>query len=164
MPNLPSAAFRQIEGFGTYGFPESHAASFALLVYVSAWIKCHYPDVFICALLNAQPMGFYSASQLVAEARRSGITVRPADVSHSDWDSTLEPDPDSTSGRHALRLGLRLVKGLSQGEGERIAPVASQWRQKVRLIIACPMSCGGRMCRHARWKRLPKVMVLPVWD
>ena len=122
--------FRQIEGFGTYGFPESHAASFALLVYVSAWIKCHYPDVFICALLNAQPMGFYSASQLVAEARRSGITVRPADVSYSDWDSTLEPDPDSTSGRHALRLGLRLIKGLSQGEGERIAasrqPVATK--------------------------------------
>ena len=87
--------FKQIEGFGTYGFPESHAASFALLVYISAWIKHHYPDVFICALLNAQPMGFYSLSQLVAEAKRSGIQVRPVDVSHSTWDSTLEPDPQN---------------------------------------------------------------------
>jgi len=113
--------FRQIEGFGTYGFPESHAASFALLVYVSAWVKCHYPDVFICALLNAQPMGFYAPAQLVAEARRNDIQVRPVDVSHSSWDSTLEPDPDNRQGHHALRLGLRLVKGLARGEGERIA-------------------------------------------
>jgi len=113
--------FRQIEGFGTYGFPESHAASFALLVYVSAWVKCHYPDVFICALLNAQPMGFYAPAQLVAEARRNGIQVRPVDVSHSSWDSTLEPDPGNRRGHHALRLGLRLVKGLARGEGERIA-------------------------------------------
>ena len=120
-PEFAERCFRQIEGFGTYGFPESHAASFALLVYVSAWIKRHYPDVFICALLNAQPMGFYSPSQLVAEARRSGIAVRPADVSHSGWDSTLEPDPANRKGLHALRLGLRLVKGLAAGEGERIA-------------------------------------------
>ena len=120
-PEFAERCFRQIEGFGTYGFPESHAASFALLVYVSAWIKRHYPDVFICALLNAQPMGFYSPSQLVAEARRSGIAVRPADVSHSSWDSTLEPDPANRDGLHALRLGLRLVKGLAAGEGERIA-------------------------------------------
>ena len=120
-PEFAERCFRQIEGFGTYGFPESHAASFALLVYVSAWIKRHYPDVFICALLNAQPMGFYSPSQLVAEARRSGIAVRPADVSHSGWDSTLEPDPANRDGLHALRLGLRLVKGLAASEGERIA-------------------------------------------
>ena len=120
-PEFAERCFRQIEGFGTYGFPESHAASFALLVYVSAWIKRHYPDVFICALLNAQPMGFYSPSQLVAEARRSGLAVRPADVSHSGWDSTLEPDPANREGLHALRLGLRLVKGLAAGEGERIA-------------------------------------------
>ena len=120
-PEFAERCFRQIEGFGTYGFPESHAASFALLVYVSAWIKRHYPDVFICALLNAQPMGFYSPSQLVAEARRSGIAVHPTDVSHSDWDSTLEPDPPNRDGLHALRLGLRLVKGLAAGEGERIA-------------------------------------------
>jgi len=113
--------FSQIEGFGTYGFPESHAASFALLVYVSAWIKQHYPDVFICSLLNAQPMGFYSPSQLIAEAKRSGIKILPADVSHSDWDSRLEQDPHNRRSLHALRLGLRLVKGLPRGEGERIA-------------------------------------------
>jgi len=113
--------FRQIEGFGTYGFPESHAASFALLVYVSAWLKCHYPDIFICALLNAQPMGFYAPSQLIAEARRSGIAIRPVDVNFSGWDHRLETDPDNKTGHHALRLGLRLVKGLPRGEGERIA-------------------------------------------
>ncbi len=113
--------FRQIEGFGTYGFPESHAASFALLVYVSAWLKCHYPDVFICALLNAQPMGFYAPSQLIAEAKRSGISVRPVDVNFSSWDHRLEFDPDNKTGHHALRLGLRLVRGLPRGEGERIA-------------------------------------------
>ena len=119
--------FRQIEGFGTYGFPESHAASFALLVYVSAWIKCHYPDVFICALLNAQPLGFYAPAQLIAEAKRSGVPVLPVDINHSDWDSRLvnapdAPDvPDALGGRYGLRLGLRLVKGLARGEGERIA-------------------------------------------
>ena len=113
--------FRQIEGFGTYGFPESHAASFALLVYVSAWLKCHYPDIFICALLNAQPMGFYAPSQLIAEARRSGIAIRPVDVNFSGWDHRLETDPDNKTGHHALRLGLRLVKGLPRVEGERIA-------------------------------------------
>jgi error-prone DNA polymerase len=116
--------FRQIEGFGTYGFPESHAASFALLVYVSAWIKCHYPDVFICALLNAQPLGFYAPAQLIAEAKRSGVPVLPVDINHSDWDSRLvnAPDaPDALGGRYGLRLGLRLVKGLARGDGERIA-------------------------------------------
>ena len=110
--------FKQIEGFGTYGFPESHAASFALLVYVSAWIKCHYPDVFICALLNAQPMGFYGPAQLVAEAKRSGVEVLPVDVSHSFWDCSLEP---TTHGRHALRLGFRQIKGVRQAEVSRIA-------------------------------------------
>ena len=117
--------FRQIEGFGTYGFPESHAASFALLVYVSAWIKCHYPDVFICALLNAQPLGFYAPAQLIAEAKRSGVTILPVDINQSDWDSRLVAVADAPmtgpACRHALRLGLRLVKGLARGEGERIA-------------------------------------------
>ncbi len=123
--------FRQIEGFGAYGFPESHAASFALLVYVSAWLKCHYPDVFTCALLNAQPMGFYAPSQLIAEAKRNGISIRPVDVNFSSWDHGLELDLNNTKGHHALRLGLRLVKGLPRGEGERI--VAKQtvvvWNQ-----------------------------------
>ena len=109
--------FRQIEGFGTYGFPESHAASFALLVYASAWIKCHYPDAFICALLNSQPMGFYSPAQLVAEAKRSGVEVRPIDINNSQWDCSLESTGHS---RHALRLGMRQVKGLKRYEAERL--------------------------------------------
>src|SRR5207249_10152355 len=83
--------FDQIEGFGTYGFPESHAASFALLVYVSAWIKCVHPDVFACALLNSQPMGFYAPAQIVRDAKEHGVEVRPVDVNYSDWDCTLEP-------------------------------------------------------------------------
>ena len=112
--------FRQIEGFGTYGFPESHAASFALLVYVSAWVKCHYPDAFVCALLNSQPMGFYAPSQLISEAKRNGVNVRPIDVNFSDWDHRLESDPDNKKGYYALRLGLRLVKGLSIDQGKRI--------------------------------------------
>ena len=82
--------FSQIEGFGEYGFPESHAASFALLVYASAWIKCHYPDVFCAAILNSQPMGFYQPAQLVRDAREHGVEVREADVNFSDWDCTLE--------------------------------------------------------------------------
>ena len=115
--DFATRCFRQIEGFGTYGFPESHAASFALLVYASAWIKCHYPDVFICALLNAQPMGFYSPAQLVAEAKRSGVEVRPIDINNSQWDCSLESTGHS---RHALRLGMRQVKGLKRYEAERL--------------------------------------------
>ena len=108
--------FKQIEGFGSYGFPESHAASFALIAYASSWMKCHHPDAFGCALLNAQPMGFYAPAQIVRDARQHGVEVRPASVNDSTWDCTLEP-----SGRmHALRLGLRMVKGLSQAEGNSI--------------------------------------------
>jgi error-prone DNA polymerase len=109
--------FGQIQGFGEYGFPESHAASFALLVYVSAWLKCHEPAAFTAALLNSQPMGFYSPSQLVRDAREHGVEVRPVDVCVSDWDSTLEPTP---GGRPAIRLGLRLVHSLKQAAAERI--------------------------------------------
>jgi error-prone DNA polymerase len=109
--------FSQIEGFGTYGFPESHAASFALLVYVSAWIKCRHPDVFCCALLNSQPMGFYAPAQLIRDAREHGVEVLPIDVNHSDWDHKLELMGD---GRHALRLGFRLVAGLKRGEAEKL--------------------------------------------
>jgi error-prone DNA polymerase len=89
--DFATRCFDQIEGFGTYGFPESHAASFALLVYVSAWIKCFYPEIFACALLNSQPMGFYAPAQIVRDAREHGVEVRPADVNFSDWDCTLEP-------------------------------------------------------------------------
>jgi error-prone DNA polymerase len=101
--------FRQLEGFGSYGFPESHAASFALLVYVSAWIKYYYPDVFACALLNSMPMGFYQPAQIVIDAKKHGVEVRPVDVNHSDWDNTLE---EKSGSGHALRLGFRQVKGL----------------------------------------------------
>ena len=107
------ALYRQILGFGEYGFPESHSASFALLVYVSAWLKCHHPAAFCAGLLNSQPMGFYAPSQLVQDARRHGVEVRPADVNASDWDCTLEGG--------ALRLGLRMVSGLSEAEGRRVA-------------------------------------------
>jgi len=107
--------FQQILGFGEYGFPESHSASFALLVYVSCWLKCHEPAVFTCALLNSQPMGFYSASQLTQDVRRHGVEVRPVDVNESNWDSSLER---TESGRAALRLGLRQVKGLSESAGK----------------------------------------------
>ena len=103
--------FKQIEGFGEYGFPESHAASFAILVYVSSWVKHYYPEVFAAALLNAQPMGFYAPAQLVRDAREHGVEVRPPDINASDWDCTLEP---SQSNRCALRLGLRQVTGLSE--------------------------------------------------
>ena len=91
--NSPSDCFKQIEGFGDYGFPESHAASFAHLVYASAWIKCHYPDVFAAALLNSQPMGFYAPAQIVRDAQEHGVEVRPVDVNRSDWDCTLEHGP-----------------------------------------------------------------------
>jgi error-prone DNA polymerase len=109
--------FKQVQGFGEYGFPESHAASFALLVYVSAWLKCHHPAVFCCALLNSQPMGFYAPAQLVQDARRHGVEVRPVAVNRSGWDSSLETADDGTL---ALRLGLRLVKGLSHRGAEAL--------------------------------------------
>ena len=99
--------FRQLEGFGSYGFPESHAASFALLVYVSSWIKCYYPDVFACALLNSMPMGFYQPAQIVIDAQKHDVEVREADINHSDWDYTLE----TTSGKYfALRYGIQANK------------------------------------------------------
>lgn len=110
--------FRQIEGFGEYGFPESHSASFALLVYVSSWLKRHTPAAFTAALLNSQPMGFYSASQLTQDARRHGVEIRAVDINKSDWDCTLEAGED---GDAAMRLGLRMVKGLSEETGLRIA-------------------------------------------
>ncbi|HEY2159125.1 MAG TPA: error-prone DNA polymerase [Isosphaeraceae bacterium] len=110
--------FRQLEGFGSYGFPESHAVSFALLAYVSAWIKCHHPAVFLASLLNSQPMGFYAPAQLVADARAHEVEVRPVDINRSDWDSTLERRDED--GRLVVRLGWSLVKGLSQGVAETI--------------------------------------------
>lgn len=111
--------FRQIEGFAEYGFPESHAASFALLAYASSWLKCHAPAAFLAALLNSQPMGFYAPSQLVQDARRHGVEVRPVDVCASDWETRLEPGKAGDQGA-AVRLGLRMISGLQQEAGWRI--------------------------------------------
>jgi error-prone DNA polymerase len=110
--------FHQIEGFADYGFPESHAASFALLAYVSAWLKCHEPAVFACALLNSQPMGFYAPAQILRDAREHGVELRPVDVNTSEWDCTLEP---SASGALALRLGFRQIKGMGEVDAARIS-------------------------------------------
>ena len=136
-PDFAARCFSQIEGFGEYGFPESHAASFANLVYGSAWIKCRYPDVFACALLNSQPMGFYAAAQIVRDAQEHGVEVRPIDINHSDWDCGLEPGAagkpvrgtlhprhapmrDDIGTTHALRLGLRQISGFSEADARSI--------------------------------------------
>jgi error-prone DNA polymerase len=105
--------FKQLEGFGSYGFPESHAASFALLVYVSSWIKCYYPEVFACALLNSMPMGFYQPAQIVIDARKHGVEVRPVDINYSNWDNLLE---EKSNKYCAMRLGFRQVKGLREDD------------------------------------------------
>jgi error-prone DNA polymerase len=115
-PDFADKTFSQIEGFGSYGFPESHAASFALIAYASAWMKCHHPDVFCCALLNAQPMGFYATAQIVRDAALHGVTVRSVCVNASVWDCTLE----AAALRLGLRLGLRMVKGLATAHANQI--------------------------------------------
>jgi error-prone DNA polymerase len=121
--------FRQLEGFGSYGFPESHAASFALIAYASAWVKCHHPEVFCAALLNSQPMGFYAPAQVVRDAREHGVEIRPVCVNASRWDCTLEGGQGS---RLAVRLGLRLVKGLSNADAARL--VAHRGAEPYRSI------------------------------
>ncbi|MGB2155120.1 MAG: error-prone DNA polymerase, partial [Porticoccaceae bacterium] len=128
--------FRQIQGFGVYGFPESHSASFALLAYVSAWLKCHYPAAFYCALLNSQPMGFYSASQLVQDARRHQISVEPIDVLHSYWDHSLE----GGSNNPRLRLGFRLIKGLAYSAAEKILTSDRQFKTIAQLTSSTGLS------------------------
>lgn len=132
--DFAARCFAQIEGFGSYGFPESHAASFAWLVYISAWRKCHHQAVFTCALLNSQPMGFYAPAQLVRDARDHGVEVRGVSVNHSNWDCTLEPRVDRTL---ALRLGFRQIKGMREEDADWIAAargngypdVESLWRR-----------------------------------
>ena len=140
--------FRQIEGFGEYGFPESHAASFALLVYASCWLKARYPDVFCAAILNAQPMGFYAPAQLVRDAREHGVEVRPPDINHSDWDSTLEDgtfDAARIAPRHremngvirarmAVRLGFRQIKGLAEADMARLIAARGRGYDSVRDV------------------------------
>lgn len=141
--------YRQIEGFGEYGFPESHSASFALLTYLSSYLKCHWPAAFIAGLINSQPMGFYQPAQLLEEAKRQKVQILPVDVSVSEWDCTLESD---ARGQHAIRLGMRLVRGMRQEEGERIVTLrpldaaasveslahrASLSRRTVRSLAMC---------------------------
>ncbi|MGP6086795.1 error-prone DNA polymerase [Antarctobacter jejuensis] len=170
--------FSQIEGFGSYGFPESHAASFALLVYASAWLKCHYPGIFACALLNSQPMGFYAPAQIVRDAREHGVPVRPVCVNHSYWDNVMEPDG---RGGMALRLGFRQIKGLSEDDaawltaarGNGYAAVRDVWRRAglqpsvlARLSEADVFADLGLTRREALWqaKALMKGGELPLFS
>ena len=132
----------QIKGFSEYGFPESHAASFALLVYVSAWLKCHHPAAFTAALINSQPMGFYPPAQLVRDARDHGVCVRPIDVNYSEWNCTLERN--SNFAIPALRLGMRLVAGLGEAEANKIA-VAVQTKGKLQSVISLWRASGVRV-------------------
>jgi len=169
--------FHQIEGFGTYGFPESHAASFAKLAYVSAWIKCHYPEVFACALLNSQPMGFYAPAEIVRDAREHGVEVRGADINSSSWDNTLERRED---GARALRLGFRQLDGfaeswatlLTEARGKGFASVEDLARrapmQKRALLLLAEADCFrslGLDRREALWavRRLQDAAPLPLF-
>jgi DNA polymerase-3 subunit alpha/error-prone DNA polymerase len=145
-PEFAKQCFNQIKGFGEYGFPESHAASFALLVYASSWLKAYYPDVFCAAMLNSQPMGFYAPAQLVRDAREHGVKILPVDINESDWDCTLEEAAfdrkavDFRHGemrgiiktRHAVRLGFRQIKGLSSDDMKRLVDNRGQEYSTVR--------------------------------
>lgn len=170
--------FSQIEGFGSYGFPESHAASFALLVYASAWLKCHHPGIFACALLNAQPMGFYAPAQIVRDAREHSVEVRPIDINRSYWDNVMEPDG---RGGLALRLGLRQIKALREEEarwltaarGNGYRDVAEVWRRAgvapatlEGLAEADVFASLGIGRRQALWdaKALRAPKALPLFD
>lgn len=131
--------FRQLEGFGSYGFPESHAASFAQLVYVSSWLKCYYPDVFAAALLNSMPMGFYQPAQIIIDAKKNGVTMRPVDINHSYWDNTLE----EKAGKYCcLRLGFRQVKGLREADIQLLIAARNQPFASIAALmdIGLPLS------------------------
>lgn len=133
--DFANRVFKQLEGFGSYGFPESHAASFALLVYVSSWLKCYYPDIFAASLLNSQPMGFYQPAQIVIDARKHGVEVLPIDANHSHWDNTLEGERGKP---HALRLGLRQIKGFREED----ALILTRGRQNGYRTMTALMDVG----------------------
>ncbi|MBB4199107.1 error-prone DNA polymerase [Rhodoblastus sphagnicola] len=135
--------FEQIKGFGSYGFPESHAASFAILVYISAWLKCRHPQVFACALLNAQPMGFYAPAQIVRDAREHGVEIRPVDVNASQWDNTLERGDAGL----ALRIGFRQISGLREDEIEKLVAARGQGFDTLE-------SCAARTALSSRALKL----------
>lgn len=132
--------FKQLEGFGSYGFPESHAASFALLVYISSWIKCYYPDIFATALLNSQPMGFYQPAQIVIDAQKHGVKVRPVDINFSEWDNKLEEKEGSYC---AVRLGFRQVKGLHQEEMELLVTKREKVYESMNELLVAGVSAFG---------------------
>ncbi len=175
--DFAARCFNQIKGFGEYGFPESHAASFAKLVYVSAWIKCHYPAVFACALLNSQPMGFYAPAQIVRDAREHEVEIRPLDVNFSQWDNTLERRADGTL---ALRLGFRQMDGfrtewagrLAEACGAGFVSIEDVWRLArlprsalARLADADGFGSLGLNRREALWRvrQLPEDDPLPLF-
>ncbi len=172
-PEFAERVFEQICGFGEYGFPESHAASFALLGYATAWLKCHHPAAFTCALLNAQPLGFYSPATIVEDARRHGLEVRPIEVAASEWDCTLEGvnppgPPEAGASPLALRMGLRYVKGLREDDGRRLPLLRHQHpfadledlvrrssldeRELTLLAEAGALECLGLSRREALWE------------
>ncbi len=179
-PEFAENCFGQIKGFGEYGFPESHAASFAHLVYASSWLKCDWPDVFCAALLNSQPMGFYAPAQIVRDTREHGIEVRPVDVAASDWDCTLERRGGRR--RRAVRLGLRMISGFRRvwadaiAEARRAGPFVSMddLRRRARLPagaldrLAGADALGGLQLgrRQAQWvaKGIPKLAAMPLFD
>ena len=119
--------FERIKGFGSYGFPESHAASFALITYASTWLKCHEPAAFAASLINSQPLGFYTPDQILQDARRHGIRTLPVDVRYSDWDCALAFASGNTSEDPAIRLGLRMIKGFPQDAAERISTARARY-------------------------------------
>ncbi|MFK7874489.1 MAG: error-prone DNA polymerase [Paracoccaceae bacterium] len=176
--DFAARCFSQIEGFGAYGFPESHAASFALLVYASSWIKCHHPGIFACALLNSQPMGFYAPAQIVRDAREHGVKVRPVCINASFWDNVMEPDGQ---GGLALRLGFRQIKGvpeediswLTQARGNGYRAVRDVWRRAglvpdliERLAEADVFADLGLSRRDALWeaKSFTSGSALPLFE
>ena len=162
--NFAKRCFSQIEGFGSYGFPESHAASFALLVYASAWVKFHYPQIFACSLLNSQPMGFYAPAQIIRDAKEHNVTINPVCINHSLWDNTLEPDG---CGGHAVRLGFRQIKRVKEEDaiwiiasrGNGYSSIHDVWRRAgispnllARLAEADVFFALGRSRREALWE------------
>lgn len=155
--------FRQLEGFGSYGFPESHAASFALLVYISSWIKCYYPDIFATALLNSQPMGFYSPAQIVIDAQKHGVDVRAVDVNHSCWDNTME---EQSGGYRAVRLGFRQVKGLNEEHMELLVSSRKQPFRSVNELLASgiPLSALERLAEADAFRSMGLDRRQALWE
>jgi error-prone DNA polymerase len=173
--------FNQIKGFGEYGFPESHAASFALLVYASAWIKRYHPAAFCCALLNSQPMGFYAPAQIVRDAREHGVEVRAVEVNHSDWDCTLEsvthspasmPTADKRTwgiGAPAVRLGFRMIKGLQAAHAQQIVERRGQHGpfrsiDDFHAATELPVSAVAKLSEADAFAALPRSRRVALWE